>query len=354
MAAASREPHSAVKGPDGVRRALGPALTEQPEAFEFFQFVRLMGRALRGRRPLGRFGDPTAETIRLGSVPSLGFPGSEVREFEIDENGQPRARVAFFGLYGPLGVLPTPYTEIIRQRQRDQDAAIGEFFDLFNHRLLSLFVRAWERARPGVGYERGERDSFARILMASVGLGTKGLAGRQAIPDETFLYYAGLLSQTPRSTSALEQIVGEYFDAPTAVIPFAGAWRPLEKSTQTRFRDRPGEAEQLGVGTILGDEVWDQQSVIRLRLGPLPLAQYLSFLPDGDAYPPLKSILRFYRGEDLDAEVQLVLKREEAPRAGLDVQGAAEPRLGWVSWMFSRPLGRDPDETVLLMWDAKE
>jgi predicted component of type VI protein secretion system len=51
-------------------------------------------------------------------------------------------------------------------------------------------------------------------------------------------------------------------------------------------------------------------------------------------------------------EVQLVLKREEAPRCVLGVEeAAARPRLGFFSWMFTRPLERDPDETILRLWD---
>jgi len=65
----------------------------------------------------------------------------------------------------------------------------------------------------------------------------------------------------------------------------------------------------------------------------------------------LKALSRFFCGDDLDVEVQLVLKREDAPRCALGVEGAAPPRLGWFSWMFTRPLERDPDETVLRLWD---
>ncbi len=102
---------------------------------------------------------------------------------------------------------------------------------------------------------------------------------------------------------------------------------------------------------VLGDVVWDQQTVVRVRLGPLPLATYKSFLPDGDAHQPLRSVCRFFCGEDTDVEVQLILKREEAPRFSLDPKSALPTRLGWVSWMAQRPLERDPDETILRLWE---
>ncbi|MCB9385573.1 MAG: type VI secretion system baseplate subunit TssG [Bryobacterales bacterium] len=332
-------------------RDLGPHISEAPSDFEFFQLVRLLTRLAPFREPVGRFAAPGEESVRFGGEPELSFPPTEVRGLELEvAEGPPRMGVHFFGLIGALGVLPTQYTELVRERERNGDRAMGEFFNLFHHRMLSLFVRAWERSRPGVAFERGEEDAFGRILMSLVGLGTPGLAGRQAVKDQALVYYAGLLSQMPRSSSALEQIISEYFDVDCEVIPFAGAWRPIEKEAQTRFRDRPRDSESLGRGAVVGDEVWDQQSVFRLRLGPLPLKQYSQFLPGASAYKPLGALVKFFCGEDLDAEVQLVLRREEAPRAGLDVEDGPPPQLGWVSWMFSKPLDRDPDETVLRLW----
>ena len=349
MGAPSRASNPAV-----TARDFGPRISETPSDFEFFQLVRLLTRLAPGRSPVGHFADPARETARFEAEASLAFPPAEVGALAIDDDGPPRVSVRFFGLIGALGVLPTQYTELVRDRERNGDEAIGEFFNLFHHRMLSLFVRAWERSRPGVGFERGQDDAFHHILMSLIGLGTPGLPGRLAVTDQALVYYAGLLSQMPRSSSALEQIVSEYFDVACEVIPFAGAWRPIDKEAQTRFRDRPGDSESLGRGAVVGDEVWDQQSVIRLRLGPLPLRQYLEFLPKNSAYQPLKALVKFFCGEDLDAEVQIVLRREETPRAGLDVHDGASPQLGWVSWMFSKPLDRDPDETVLRLWDSEE
>jgi type VI secretion system protein ImpH len=53
-------------------------------------------------------------------------------------------------------------------------------------------------------------------------------------------------------------------------------------------------------------------------LGPLTLAQYLSFLPGGKAWLQLSDWVRQYTGLDLLWDVQLCLARAEMP----------EPRLG--------------------------
>jgi len=33
--------------------------------------------------------------------------------------------------------------------------------------------------------------------------------------------------------------------------------------------------QELGKGTVLGDETWDQHSRVRIKLGPMSLAKYL-------------------------------------------------------------------------------
>jgi type VI secretion system protein ImpH len=161
------------------------------------------------------------------------------------------------------------------------------------------------------------------------------------------------LGQQPRSAAALRNILADYFDAPVEVVQFVGAWRPLEESGQCRLEeeDQGWESSRLGGGAVVGDAVWDPQSIVRLRLGPLTLRQYLDFLPTGSAWRPLKAITRFFSGDDLDFEVQLILKRTETPACQLGAEGIEAPRLGWVSWVKTRPMPRDPDETILRLWE---
>ena len=98
---------------------------------------------------------------------------------------------------------------------------------------------------------------------------------------------------------------------------------------------------------MVGDEVWDPQAGLRVVLGPLTLAQYRDFLPVGSAYQPLRTLVRFYAGDEFDFELQLILKREEVPSCELGAQFDQAPLLGWVSWSKCNPLSRDPAETIL-------
>ena len=323
------------------------SLRQEPFDFDFFQAVRLLNRLLPGRTPIGRFSDPGAETVRFGAAPELGFPPSQIAKLDWTEGAQPRMDVNFMGLTGPQGILPVYYTALLRERLRARDSSMRAFFDIFNHRAISLFYRAWEKHHFTVAYERNEHDSLSPHLMDLLGLGTSGLSSRQAVADEAFLFRCGLLVEHARSAAALRALLIDYFDVPVEIEQFVGRWHPIDKDAQCCFSDSSADSERLGFGTVVGDEIWDQQSAVRIRLGPLTLEQYLEFLPDGSANKPLSALVRFFAGNEFDFEVQLVLKKEEAPPCELGADSPAAPRLGWMTWARTAPLRRDPDDTVL-------
>ena len=324
-----------------------PLLRQVPQEFEFFQAVRLLERVQPDAAPVGSFVTPAKEAARFSANASVAFPASRIQQIDWPEEKRPSVVINFMGLYGPSGTLPLYYSELINERLRAKDHALREFLDIFNHRSISLFYQAWEKYRFPIAYERGERDRFTHHLLDLIGLGTQGLENRQDVPDESLVYYSGLLSLRPRSATALEQIIGDYFDVPTHVEQFVGAWHDLDPDTQTCFQSGTTYSEQLSWGAVVGDEIWDQQSGVRIVLGPLSIRQYLDFLPNGTAYRPLRGLARFFGGDEIDFEVQLVLKREEVPACELGQSGEAAPQLGWITWAASRALPEDPGDTVL-------
>lgn len=335
---------------DVNRSFLGRSMREHPGRFDFFQLVRLLIRLSPGREPVGLWGPPSREAVRFGVNNSLAFPPSQIHALDMPEDGTPKMIVNFMGLTGPMGVLPFSYTELVRDRARAKDPTLRDYLDIFNHRAISLFYQAWEKYRFFVAYERDQKDRFSQFLMSFVGLGTKGMQKRQApVRDESFLYYSGLLSLQPRSATALEQILADYFQVEAEVEQFVGAWHSVPMDNQCSLDMGQEFSEQLGLGAIAGDEIWDHQSRARVKLGPMPMEKYLDFLPTGRAFEPLEKMLRFFSGNELEFEVQLVLKREDVPFCEMG-QEQGVTFLGWTTWMKSGPgFGRDPGDTILLL-----
>ena len=323
----------------------------EPQLFEFFQAVRLLERFLPDRVEVGKFAPPSSEVVRFKANSTLVFPASEIQSLTWPAKGPVEMMVNFMGLTGPEGVLPIVYTVFAAERARTGDTAAVDFFDTFNHRLISHFFQAWEKYRFWIAYERGQSDDFSHHVMDLIGLGTAGLQNRQTVPDDCLLYYSGLLAQHPRSASALEQILSDYFDIPVEVEQFAGGWYSLGESDQCSFEGTKSYSEQLGAGAVVGDEVWDQSARVRIKIGPLSLEQYVEFLPTGSAFKPLQELTRFFSNDELDFEAQLILKRDEVPRCELGAEQGIAPQLGWTTWGRTKEMSMDVADTILPLWE---
>jgi len=350
--------------------AVAHTLFAEGYRFDFFQAVRVLERLYPERQSIGRDATPSQEVVRVRAHASLSFPASAIHQMSpaVEGQGPAEMTVAFMGLTGPLGVLPRHYTELLLERQRRKDHTLGAFLDLFNHRLVSLLYRAWEKHHFPIAYERalvrGQHDDrLSQYLLDFIGLGTAGLQDRLEVPDQVLRFYAGLFAQQPRSASALSGLLQDYFGVPVDVVQFTGQWLTLEPAQRSRLGGRTklvGRAQgskscdhvlpsnnALGVRAVLGGRVWDQQAKFTLRLGPLSYAAFTQFLPAGSAFRPLLQLTRFFAGQEHDFVVQLVLKAAEVPGCQLGATGAQAPRLGWSTWLKTTTVTHDADDAVL-------
>jgi type VI secretion system protein ImpH len=323
-------------------------LFEEPYRFEFFQAVRLLARIFPERKPVGGTALPHEEIARFRSRIAMDFPSSEIHEIaeKTDEKtGEDRveAIVNFMGMAGVSGVLPTHYTELVLDRVRHRDTSLWAFLDIFTHRAASMFYRAWAKYRFPVRYESGD-DPFTGFLFDFAGLGTNGLRGRSHIEDEALLPYVGLISQKPHSANAVENIIGDFFGIKAKVVQFFGQWLPLGPDDVTLLGRQNAV---LGLNSITGTNVWDQQSKFRFKLGPLTFNQYLAFLPNGSARKPFLAILRLITGLEFDHDVQLRLLGKQVPSTILTTRAARKPMLGWTSFLKTQPV-RGVDEQLVL------
>lgn len=342
-------------GPGVDLRAL---LSAEPYRFDFFQAVRMLERVVRHDEdvpsgPIGRDVNPLNEAIRFKALLGLAFPPSPVTK--VDLTKQPaEMEVAFMGLVGSVGVMPHHYTAgLMGQRGAEGKAAASRaFVDLFTHRMVSLFFRAWEKYRLIFAHERyalekGREpdDPITWGLYCLAGLGTEGLRHRTEVPDVTFLFYAGRFAQQVRNAEGLEAVLSEYFAARVTVIQFQGQWLNLGPRDLS-LMGATGRNNQLGNGMVVGRRVWDIQGRFRLRLGPLGYEEFVRLMPQGDKFRPLSQLTRLYVGAEFDFDIQPVLKKEEVPMCRLGK--AAGGRLGWNTWIKTKEMAKDADQAVFM------
>jgi type VI secretion system protein ImpH len=321
-------------------------LRAAPQQFGFFQTVRLLERyALfrardgRERTPahVGLDHDPRQESVFLRSAMEMTFPPAEVLALR-DGDKRPELDVTVMGLNGPSGVLPGHYSQRVMEELRQKNSALRDFLDIFNHRAMSLFLRSHEKYRLPLAFERAghkDQDSITTALYALIGWLDPALRRRQPVADATLLFYAGHLSQWPRTAGALSVILSDYFEQPVTVLQFQGRWVELPEPEQTTIgRGNGGHSSyaQLGVNTVIGSHIWDIQGAFRIRLGPLDYSEFCAFMPLGPRMAELAALTRSHAGPALSFDVQLILKAQQVPALQL-TSDEAGPRLGWNTWL---------------------
>jgi type VI secretion system protein ImpH len=325
--------------PDPV--ALLDTLRADPSSFDWFQALRRIECVYTEHPRLGYSVRPADDPVRLAHTPALAFASRTIDRVENDDGQTPRIHSLMLGMWGPNGALPLHLTEYTLERERlARDRTFTAFADVFHHRMLSLFYRAWADAQPTVQMDRPEEDAFAHFLDALVGIDSPSLGGRDALPDRFRRYMAGRIVAQARNAEGLVALLAAFFAVPVHLDEFAVAWLPLPDEGRLRVG-----MSMAGLGTtaVLGAVVRSAQHRFRIRLGPMPFADYRRFLPGGDALGELLAAVRFYVGDGLDWDVQLVLRRDEVPLTHLG-RGA---RMGLSAWMgrFAGP--GDADDLVL-------
>ena len=372
-------------------------LFDEPYLFNFLQAVRILTFVERKRGSTVR----RLEPIRFRANPTLTFPPSQINSIERPtEAGRPvNVTINFLGLTGPGGVLPLHYTEMLiqirRQRRTPERDALRDWFDLFNHRFIHLFFKSWEKYRFYIPFERAEYDQqeldpFTKAIFSFVGMGTPTLRNRlrvaqwfpyEAAVDEfeaieygkeevlakvddfSLAHYSGLLAQRNRPAIGLQRILSDFYSLPVQLKQFQGQWIKFETADRSQLGVE-GTCGTLGLDVVLGERMWDVQSKVRIRLGPLNYEQFVEFLPDRTPIPQRKAffllvhLLRLYIGPALDFDVQLILQAKSVPVCQISSQASLGARLGWNTWLVSRPVPKNAEDVVLqgeeVVWVNRE
>jgi len=294
--------------------------------FDFHGAMRRLEALFRNRPRFGEAVRPDDEPVRLGQDPTLAFEPAAISGFRMPEEGRPgRLTVAFLGLFGPNGPLPLHVTEYARDRIRHVgDRTLGAFADIFNHRMLLLFHRAWSQAEPTAAQDRPQTNRFDVYVGSLLGIGLSSLRGREAIPDQAKLQYVGWLSNPVRNAEGLRAILADYFEIPVGIDEFQGEWLDLPESSRLKLGGSP-EVSTLGRTTVLGRRVYSAQYKFLVRLGPLTRQEFARFLPGGASLTRLETLVRAYAGDELAWELRLRLRTDATQQIRL---GGSE-RLGY-------------------------
>ena len=328
------------------------ALTElqkRPFEYDFVQAVRVLQQPGEkgSTKPVGWDHAPQQESVRFRVSPSLRNNSSQVVSVVV-EDGKYELTVPFIGLVGVNGVLPRHYSQTVLRQVKQHDYAMRDFFDLFHHRILSMYFRASVKYRLAIQFRatpdtRSRRfDPPTEALFSLVGLGIPELRNRQRFPDFRLLRYAGLFADRQPTAISLERMVADVLQLPTRVQQFTPEWLYIETEDQTRLG--PLGLRRLGEDAVLGERVMSWQSRFRLTVGPVGWSRFLQLLPDSTAVAELSDLVRTYVGIDLDFDLQVVVQGSEIP--SMELRDEDPPALGRTSWLQSAAPSHDANDAI--------
>lgn len=305
-------------------------LRATPHKHDLFQLLRYLDAQAGQLYPLGRGPSPRYETLRLGQEPSLSFASSTLAHVT------PRSHSALhdisifsFGLFGPNGPLPLHFTEYVRERvHHHQDNTLQAFANLFHHRLILLFYRAWADAQLTVSLDRPDNRRFDDYLSNLIGIGKLDARQCDSINTHTKYFMAGHLVRHNRDPEGLGKILQHAFKVPVRIVENVPHWLRIASGDQARLKAGRG-APRLGETTFLGKAVRDIQHKFRIELGPMSKQNYDRFLPRAELSRQLCDWVRQYMGIEFVWDLRLVLAKEQT--RGTQLGGTQ--RLGLSSWL---------------------
>lgn len=316
-----------------------PVIEEMGTFLKQYDFNSVM-RLLESKHQV-RFGStktPDNDPVLLGQTVHLHFAPSSIDKLR-KAKGKDRLDVFFFGLSGPNGPLPSHLTErIFKQIKEQRNTTTIDFLNIFHHRLLSLYYRAWANKEPVVQYDLDKKNPFTTYIGSMAGYGLSALQNRDSLPDHAKLKFAAFLGGKIRHTDGLQQLIESIFEVKTQIKEFVGEWMKIPKQHHCILNESY-YAKRLGRSSTLGKFSWQCQYKFKVFLGPLDIKDYESFLPGTIKIKQLNDAIRNYVGLELAWEIIPVLKKREVPRSKLGQYG----RLGWTCWLNNTRLVRYKD-----------
>ncbi|TBL68519.1 type VI secretion system baseplate subunit TssG [Hafnia alvei] len=292
----------------------------------FISAMRAIAALTPTQPPLGKATRPSQENFQLGQVASMTFSPREIAAIS-HQNDKIKLQLFGLGIWGAQGAMPLHLSELAYSRYEQNDHSLIDFADIFHHRSLSLFYRAWFLSQDTASLDRKDDERFSFYISSLIGLDPAELS-TGPLPIHARLASSAHLIREARNPDGLLGAIQYYFDVPVRMHEFEQQWIFLDNIDQTALGD-DNYSVLLGDGAILGDTVLDRQHKFKILMGPLTLAEYMLFSPWGSDMSVLRELVRSFIGFEYAWDVQLMLSADQVPHTTLD----GTHQLGYASWL---------------------
>jgi len=262
--------------------------------YELVQVVRI----LRNSSERGQliFDTSPLANANLSQVQAIELAGDDVK-----------ISVAIEALTGAKSVLPDYFYEQLLVSLHDENNALLDFLNIFNHRYYQLYVAQIERNHLLL---REEQECLAgsKKHHFSQRSALHSLAGL-VDEDNALLPYTLLLGQKSNSLSALQQILRDYFLLRIDVKPQARSHHWLPINMLWTLGTKTGTNTRLGRGVCLGKRCILQAKAIQITVLPINREEYLQVKADTKLTAALERFIHHYLRELIPIKIFLCVRR---------------------------------------------
>jgi type VI secretion system protein ImpH len=274
-------------------------LTSEGYNFNFFQALSLLEEFFRTQDSVSN--PIESGRIRLTTSPSLTFPPADIAKITKTRDGVEFV-LTFMGLIGVSSPMPLYFTEYV-SRFEENGVGLRDFLSIFNHRMYTLFYRAWQKYRFISMAAQGAGNPITRRIASLAGLDESKIADPFY---RCMLAYTGSLAGKTRSKESLRTMISDYFcGLPVSILQWQGRW------TEIANPPKIGVDSRLGINALAGTRKWDLSGKFRVSVGPLPRERFETFLPGSDNISSMKKLVTLFLSDPLDYDIEVKLESSE-------------------------------------------
>lgn len=270
-------------------------------------------------RHLGRQAEQNGKELFMGAEPSRCFTASLITSQSSDDD-RLRLSMSFLGLFGGMGTLPDYFTDEVLQ-DRAEHSALGDFLDIFNHRLMALLFLIWRHGQifleNGVGAKTAINRDFDRFLCSLA-----------AIPEESLetpvfirclrRHHFSLFHRRERTLLGLAELLRSFF--PHFSVTFT-EYQPRYIPIPPSQRVMMSPSTPITIGRqgnfLIGSRIVDVNGSFVMTVLDLDFETYMRFLPAGDLYQFLATLIMEYTEDQWTCDLELELRAQEIPSMSL-------------------------------------
>jgi len=301
----------------------------QPKAIDMpqlLQAIRILGEQAR-EEDLG---------MMLVNCASRAFHANLITRVRRLPPDRPRflvVEIHFAGLYGGLGALPSYFTDAIIEN-RSSSNGLRDFLDMFNHRFLETLYDIWRRQQIFLeNLLRTDQKTSVRYDRFLRSLG--------GIPDDRdqhlglrclYRHHLALMQRKPKTTKGLLHLLQAFFPRREfAIDEHVEQILDIPEHQRARLDSHGGLSLGSKGSFLIGSRIRDINGKFRIRIAQLDYATYMDFLPGGEAFEQLNTLVNTYTESQWAIGLQLELRADEIPQTKLD----GSCRLGANGWLLS-------------------